>query len=259
LHKYLLTGAALAAAIASGVAVARTLPDDTGHGAAPTAGKLTGYLAADALDGERVIGPPPAPDSPRGQADRATYLETRKQEGSARWRKAIQDNDLWHGGAMARMSCALGAEVGPTTSPKTYRLLQRVELDVRTVGTPPKDHFNRTRPPIGDERPICVKREDWLKTNASYPSGHSMTGWAWGLILSELAPQKAGELMEAGGAIGDSRVICGVHYQSDVEAGRKLGAAMVARLHADPAFEQDLAAARAELARDHAAPQNCGA
>jgi acid phosphatase (class A) len=53
-------------------------------------------------------------------------------------------------------------------------------------------------------------------------------------------------------------VICGVHYQSDVEAGRQLGAAMVARLHAEPAFEKDLAAARAELARDHAAPAGCG-
>jgi acid phosphatase (class A) len=249
LYKYLLTGAALAAAIAGGAAVART-------GAAPA--KLTGYLAPGAIDGALVIGPPPAADSPRGQADRAIYLTTRGEEGSARWKQAIQDNDLWRGGAMARMSCALGAAVDAKAAPRTYRLLQRVELDVRTVGTPPKDHFNRTRPPIGDDRPICVKREDWLKTNASYPSGHAMTGFAWGLILSELAPRKAGELMEAGAAIGDSRVICGVHYQSDVEAGRQLGAAMVARLHAEPAFEKDLAAARAELARDHAAPAGCG-
>jgi acid phosphatase (class A) len=249
LHKYLLTGAALAAAIAGGTAVARS---------GPATAKPTGYLAPGAIDGALVIGPPPAADSPRGQADRAIYLETRGQEGSARWKQAIEDNDLWRGGAMARMSCALGAEVDAKAAPKTYRLLQRVELDVRTVGTPPKDHFNRTRPPIGDDRPICVKREDWMKTNASYPSGHAMTGWAWGLILSELAPRKAGELMEAGAAIGDSRVICGVHYQSDVEAGRQLGAAMVARLHAEPAFEKDLAAARAELARDHAAPAGCG-
>lgn len=259
MKKYLLTAAALAAAIAGGAAVAGAEPaNNTGHGAAPIATKLKGYLSAGALDGERVIGPPPAPDSPRGQADRATYLETRAQEGSPRWAKAVQDNDLWNGGAMARMSCALGAEVSPKATPTTYRLLQRVELDVRTVGTPPKDRFNRTRPPIGDERPICVKREEWMKTNASYPSGHSMTGWAWGLILAELAPAKASELTEAGAAIGDSRVICGVHYQSDVEAGRKLGAAMVARLHADAAFQKDLAAARAEMAKNHTAPKACG-
>jgi acid phosphatase (class A) len=135
-----------------------------------------------------------------------------------------------------------------------------VELDVRTVGTPPKDHYNRTRPLIGNDLPVCVPREDWMKTNASYPSGHSMTGWAWALILGELEPGKVGPLMQAGDAIGESRIICGVHYRSDVEAGRKLGAAMVARLHSDPAFLSDLAAARAELKRVHtAAPLNCAA
>ncbi|HET6970986.1 MAG TPA: phosphatase PAP2 family protein, partial [Phenylobacterium sp.] len=115
--------------------------------------------------------------------------------------------------------------------------------------TPPKDFYNRTRPLIGDDQPVCIRREDWMKTNASYPSGHAMVGVAWGLILGELAPGHASALVEAGREIGDSRVICGVHYQSDVEAGRLLGATMVAREHADPAFRADFAAARAELAK----------
>ena len=51
----------------------------------------------------------------------------------------------------------------------------------------------------------------------------------------------------------------GVHYQSDVEAGRMLGAAMVAEEHADPAFRADLAAARAELAKARTAPAACPA
>jgi len=261
LIRYLVTGAGLAAAIAAGAAFAQApaRPADLKAGA-PAAGKLHGYLAADDIDGEAVMGPPPAMDSIRGQADRQTYLETRKLAGSARWAQAIQDNDLWNGGAVVRYSCALGETLGPRTTPVTYRLLQRVELDVRTVGTPPKNHFNRTRPPIGDERPICVPREDWMKTNASYPSGHAMTGWAWALILGELQPARLGPLMQAGDAIGESRVICGVHYRSDVEAGRKLGATLVARLHADPGFRHDLAAAKAELKRSHAAaPANCPA
>lgn len=215
-------------------------------GAAPP--KLTGYLAAQDLDGQTVIGPPPAPDSPRGQADRATYLQTRSLAGSPRWAQAIRDNDLWTGGALQRYACALGRPIDAKAVPRTYRLLQRIELDARTVGTPPKQHFNRTRPLIGDDRPVCVKREDWMTTNASYPSGHAMTGWAWGLVLGELAPAKASGLLEAGREIGQSRVVCGVHYLSDVEAGRQLGAAMVAAEHAKPAFRADLAAARAELA-----------
>lgn len=253
-RKYLLIGAGLATAIAAGASLAASSATPAGP---PVTGHLTGYLKSDDVDGEAVIGPPPAPNSPRGQADREIYLETRRLAGTERWTEAVRDNDLWRGGAVERYACALGARIDARTTPVTYRLLQRVELDVRTVGTPPKDHYNRTRPLIGDDLPVCVPRESWMKTNASYPSGHAMTGWAWGLILSEIEPARTGPLMAAGAAIGDSRVICGVHYQSDVEAGRQLGAAMVARLHSESQFRKDLAAAKAELAQDRAAPLHC--
>lgn len=221
--------------------------------ASPIPTRINGYLAMGEIDGQVVLGPPPAPESPRGRADRTIYLDTRALAGSPRWVQATRDNDLWNGGALERYACALGRTISPAATPRTYRLLQRIELDARTVGTPPKEHYNRTRPLIGDDRPVCIRREEWMKTNASYPSGHAMTGWAWGLVLGELAPAKASELMEAGREIGDSRVICGVHYQSDVEAGRMLGAAMVSQEHAKARFRADFAAAKAELAKASAA------
>jgi acid phosphatase (class A) len=248
---------AAAGLLAAAAPVHKAPVDPSMAGPSPT--KLSGYLSADALDGATVIGPPPAPDSPRGKADRTIYLETRKLAGTPRWNQATHDNDLWTGGALQRFACALGQPIDGKALPRTYRLLQRVELDARTVGTPPKDHFNRTRPLIGDSEPVCVARESWMRTNASYPSGHAMAGWAWGLILAELSPTHASGLLEAGREIGDSRVICGVHYQSDVEAGRMLGASMVAEEHANAAFRADLAAAKAEIATAHgdAAALNC--
>jgi acid phosphatase (class A) len=237
-----------AAALMLGAAPAQRAPVDPWM-AGPAPVGLTGYLSPGDIDGQTVIGPPPSPDSPRGQADRTIYLETRRFAGSERWRAATRDNDLWTGGALERYACALGRPIDAKALPWTYRLLQRIELDARTVGTPPKDHFNRTRPLIGDDRPVCIRREAWMITNASYPSGHAMAGWAWGLVLGELVPAKASGLLEAGREIGESRVICGVHYQSDVEAGRMLGAAMVAREHANAAFRADFAAAKAELAK----------
>jgi len=248
-----------AAVLLLGAAPAKSPAADPAMAAPPPA-KLAGYLTTADIDGETVIGPPPAPDSPRGKADREIYLETRSLAGSPRWAQAVKDNDLWTGGAVQRYACALGRPIDGKALPATYRLLQRIELDARTVGTPPKDHFNRTRPLIGDDRPVCVKREAWMTTNASYPSGHAMTGWAWGLVLGELAPARASGLMAAGREIGESRVICGVHYQSDVEAGRMLGAAMVSAEHADAAFRTDFNAAKAELAKAYAgAPLSCPA
>ena len=48
---------------------------------------------------------------------------------------------------------------------------------------------------------------------------------------------------------GQSRVICGYHWQSDVDAARLISAAVVARLHAEPAFQEQLAKAKKEFAK----------
>lgn len=227
----------------------KVLSDEAAAAVSPPETELKGYLSAGALDSMKALGAPPASGSPREQADRAIYEQTRALEGTPRWRRAQQDQDLWFGGAVRRYACALGRDISPSATPVTYRLLQRMELDVRTVGAAPKKTYNRTRPLIGNDRPVCIPRADWLKTNASYPSGHSATGWSWGLVLAEAAPSKAAEMIEAGREVGESRIICGAHFQSDVEAGRQLASAMVARLHVEPAFEHDLAVAKRELAR----------
>jgi acid phosphatase (class A) len=223
----------------------------------PTA--LKGYLAEGALDGLALLPPPPAPDSPRGKADRAYYETTRGMAGSPRWGAAQQDDDLWRGGALKRYACVLGKRLDEASTPRTYELLHRVELDARAVSAPVKQRYNRVRPLIGDDKPVCIPRAPWMNTNGSYPSGHAMAGWSWGMVLAQLAPAKAGDLIAAGREVGDSRPICGVHYVSDVEAGRTLGSAMVARLNADPAFREDLARAREELAKAKAPAEGCHA
>ena len=252
--RYLLTAAAVCA-LSACASMSSTTPGAAPTGPIPT--KLTGYFSGNPLDGKAILGPPPASDSPHGKADRALYDETRGLEGSARWKTAIQDNDLWGGGAIRRFSCALGVDINERQTPAALRMLHRMELDVRTVGTPAKDAYNRLRPAIGNDKPICVPREDWMKTNASYPSGHAMTAWAWALVLSETAPARADALLTVGRESGESRMICGVHFVSDVEAGRTLGSAMVARLHADPVFAADLARAKREVAAATAKPAGC--
>ena len=71
--------------------------------------------------------------------------------------------------------------------------------------------------------------------------------------MSEIAPQRANHIFLRGRAFAESRLVCNVHWQSDVLAGRFLGAGIVARLHADPRFREDLVAATAEIAAARAA------
>jgi acid phosphatase (class A) len=220
---------------------------------------FTGYFKSNPLDGKTILGPPPAPDSARGRADRTVFEQTRSLKDSTRWKEAIEDNDLWAGGALHRFSCAIGVEIDAKQTPSLWKILHKVELDVRTIGTPAKDFYGRKRPLIGNDAPVCVPREPWMETNASYPSGHSMTAWSWALIMAEARPSKADAALTLGRESGDSRVVCGVHYPTDVEAGRVLGSAMVARLHAEPEFAADLRRASAELRQAKRAPKSCPA
>lgn len=247
--RALLSGAVVLALAASAQAQSPAAPALTP--------KAAGYLKESDLDGKTVVGPPPAAGSPHDRADHENYDQTRSLAGTERWKTAIQDNDLWQGGAMKRVACTLGVDITPAQTPATYKMLHKLELDVRTLGTPAKDFYNRKRPAIGNDKPVCVPREPWMTTNASYPSGHAMTLWSWALVLTEARPDKATELLKLGREGGESRVICGVHFPTDIEAGRTLGAGMVARLHADAAFMADLAAAKQELTAKKTAPTGC--
>lgn len=213
-----------------------------------------GYLA-EALNGAALVGAPPAENSAQAAAERGAYEATRALQGSERWAQATLDNELTPAALFHGFGCAAGVAMSPDATPATARLLARVGTDIGRASTASKGAYQRPRPAVGNDRPICIPREPALLANSSWPSGHAMLGWTYALLLAELVPERADAILLRGREYGDSRVICGVHFQSDVEAGRTVAAALVARLHADPRFAADLAAAKAELAQ--AAPAQC--
>lgn len=218
----------------------------------------TPYLTAEQRpDSLTIVPPPPEIDSPRGKADRAIFEATRSMEGSPRWIQAAADAELFGTVAHKSFACVIGKAITPEATPVLSTMLDRLVLDAGGSTNAAKNKYRRTRPMIGNEAHLCVKREDWMVTNGSYPSGHAAAGWAWGLVLAELAPDKASQVLVRAHDFGDSRWICGVHFQSDVEAGRTMASATVARLHADPAFLADMAKAKAELDKAPAA-EGCG-
>ncbi|EGN0484120.1 phosphatase PAP2 family protein, partial [Escherichia coli] len=86
--------------------------------------------------------------------------------------------------------------------------------------------------------------------NGSYPSGHTSIGWATALVLSEINPARQDTILKRGYELGDSRVICGYHWQSDVDAARIVGSAIVATLHSNPVFQAQLQKAKDEFANN---------
>ena len=207
-----------------------------------------GYLAASALDSVGVVPPPPVPGSPRAEADRKVFLATRAMEGSPRWALAASDDDQGVGATLQDFNCALGLKVDATSAPATAQLFTRLIPDAHRTVEAAKRKFDRKRPFLADPGAICTPKTDELARSPDYPSGHSSWGWMAALMFAEIAPDHASAVLVRGRAYGESRVVCGVHTASAVEAGRVNGAALVAALHASSAFRADLDQARAELA-----------
>ena len=232
--------------------------------AAQTAPSVQGYLARHAEpDTRRLLPPPPKAGSGRESDDRAIFAATRALVGQSRWRLATADADMSPGPAL--FACAIGAELNADNAPILTMLLRRTSVDARAVVDPPKDHYARPRPYLtaANAPAICVPKTDALAKSPSYPSGHATLSWAWGLILAELAPDRAIDVLMRARSIGESRIVCGVHYLSDVEQGRTNGSALVAALHGDPAFRADMDKARVEITTirqiSHTAPGDCTA
>lgn len=208
-----------------------------------------GYLKqADLPNSLDLLGPPPQKDSAALARDEEARQATLPLRGAERWKLAIRDADLVFPKPAETFSCALGVPIDEATTPRLFGLMKKVMSDAGLSTYGVKNRYERTRPFVVHGEGTCTPdQEAILRDDGSYPSGHTAAGWAWALILSELAPERGNELLARGIAFGQSRVVCNAHWQSDVDGGRIMGAATVARLHADPVFLEDLHAARGEV------------
>jgi acid phosphatase (class A) len=217
--------------------------------------RMQGYLGKARIPNAiAILPPPPVKGSTMDLLDSETYTKTRALAGSDRWALAARDAVQY----VQEFECPLGLKMADW--PKSVIiLLARVARDSSDITNQAKDHFNHPRPFIAPNGAICTEdMRAGLMKSFSYPSGHATYSWTMALILAEMAPDRATEILARSRAFGESRVVCGVHTVSDIEEGRTTGASLVAVLHSDAAFRADLAAASADLkaalATAHAAP-----
>lgn len=196
----------------------------------------------------RLTGLPPTADSTALREDLAIlrWLQRNRtpEMVATTWRTLARD--------LAVFSPALGVDMGKTT-PNLLRGMAPF-MDLIDQGSDAiKNRLRRPRPFSShpDLQP-CLPRE----TGYSFPSGHSSWYAAAALLLSDLLPQRRDRILELGAYGGANRVLCGVHYPSDVLAAQRfaLGAAAQItaspqwqRLRADPVIQAELAQVRSAL------------
>ena len=194
---------------------------------------------------------PPEPNSTRFAYDLTQYMWGKGERLNEERAQQAIDHSVVDMGEMAQeFSKPFGMEISETKTPCIFKVLYRGVLTVRLCARKPKTEIPRQRPYVRyNESTLIPEEEETLRLNGSYPSGHTIRGWAMALLLCEINPDAQDDLLALGFQWGQSRVIAGYHWQSDVDAGRLLASAGYARLHTHQEFLADMAAARAEYAK----------
>ena len=197
-----------------------------------------------------LVEPPPADDSSIYQNDVEKFKAGQALKDTPRWRVAARDAVTTSDDDIAAyFSPAMGIEISKNKTPEIYRLISGTITDVLKRGTSKvKKYYFRPRPFLKLKEHTCRLADEADYANeSSYPSGHATVGWGIALLLSEINPERADRILEKGRDYGNSRVICGYHWNSDVQTGRFVASIMLNALHANKAFGEQMVKAKAEF------------
>ena len=198
------------------------------------------------VEPSHLLPPPPTPGSARAQAE----IEELKQIAASRTPEMLAAARHDDGDEKPDMfQNALGPSLDLAKLPATAKLLNEV-ADEEDPGTKPgKDYFHRDRPWVVDPSITPCVTPKPTQAHASYPSGHATRSFSMGIILASLVPAKAPAIMARAHEFAENRLVCGMHFRSDIEAGQEMGAVIALSLMQNAAFKADYNAAKAELAR----------
>jgi acid phosphatase (class A) len=201
------------------------------------------FLSTDKVELLRLLAPPPAPQSEAQRRDLAAVLEVQSNRTPERVARAVADSAL----SIFRYDDVLGPNFTPDRLPLNVEFFKRMHADARTILNATKEAWNRPRPfnVSADVKPLGEKP----RTNFAYPSGTTIFGSLTAIMLANMVPEKRVELFDRSVEYAANRIVLGIHYPTDIEAGRIAAAVMAAAFLQNPAFMAEFDAARAELRR----------
>jgi len=197
-----------------------------------------------------ALAAPPTPDSAIQKKEIAYIIAAQAKLSDAEKAQVMHEDSITP--AML-VTPVLGADYTEITHPQLFLLMRRAASDAWRIGDNTQNYWNRTRPWLTDRRVQLLVKPI---TRPSYPSGHTVTNHIWAHVLSELFPNKKAAFFKRAYEVGSNRMLGGVHYPSDVAAGKKLAAAIYQAMRTKPEFKRALADVRTELNKPVAANDN---
>jgi acid phosphatase (class A) len=205
--------------------------------AAPEAGR---FLRSKDVDVTTLIPPAPADNSLNTAADIEVVYQVQRRRTPEQVTIALYFAD----DSIFQFDAVLGSWFKAETLPLTTAFFAQIDEDRGAITSKGKKLWSRPRPPLLDSRiHACV----FLPKSGSYPSGHSTRAFVFAGLLSEVFPEKREALRERAQLVAWSRVIGGVHYPSDIVAGRMLADRLVEEFLKVPAVRDELEKVKTEL------------
>lgn len=214
-----------------------------------TAGKPHPYFKSPEMPNalHYMPGPPQAGEM-RYAYDTAQYEWGKRMRPTERGAKAKADAEYSIERMAVIFSPVMGVEISKKNTPELWKLLTDANYTTHFACDSAKITYMRPRPYMVFNEPTLVPEdEEVLRHNGSYPSGHTTLGWTTALILCEIYPENQDAILKEGFEYGQSRVIAGFHWQSDVDAARVITGAAFARLHTSDAYLKQLRKAQEEF------------
>ena len=193
---------------------------------------------------------PPRMSEMRFAYDTEQYQWGKRMRPTPRGEKARLDAEYSIERMAVIFSPVMGIEISEKNTPQLWKLLTDATHTTNFACDSAKITYMRKRPYMVFHEPTLVPEdEEELSHNGSYPSGHTTLGWTTALILCEINPAAQDALLKEGFEYGQSRVIAGFHWQSDVDAARVVTSAAFARLHTSKAYLKQLKKAQKEFCK----------
>lgn len=199
------------------------------------------YLTGKMLDLTVLVPPPPAKGSPADLADMQAVLDAQATASEERKHQALVDSDET---VFTMFTPVLGEKFNAAALPKAAAMFERIGDSEDDTLDAAKPFFGRVRPWLANP---AVKAIAKPTKSGSYPSGHTTRVGIEASVMAMILPEKKAEIWARAVDYAQSRVIGGMHYPSDIEAGWRTGAAMAAVILSQPGFQADMAAAKVEI------------
>lgn len=200
------------------------------------------WLEPGKIDLAATVGLPPAMNSPEQKREFDEVLQITLTRTPEREKAAIADQYQ----TLARF--LEGADIPfAGNEHREVRLLYReaqIELGIVLLGV--RRLTNRQRPFTVWNKVRVKPCPGGRPEGTSFPAGHAATAALYAELLNTAAPELAERLEQRVKDYGESRLVCGFHYRSDLAAGDKAGRAVAKALLADRAFRARFDETRAE-------------